>query len=351
MSSEGVFSRAMSGVNQARKVASDYAGPAVETTVELTKRATQVVKEAIPPAIKLAEEAAATGATLAGQAASAASQGAASARDTFLAYHTAHVQPMLSSGMAYSVAVMGTSGVYLKQAMFYSIGYMEQVSVQAWDFTGQFLAKSYKSFLLLTNEMQEIAFDEFLRRNQVCSQETLAKMTGPAHLCAAIFSAAPRPRSLISSPLIPSPPISRSQITILTSAGALTFAALLLRGLKPSTARVLDGPKDTVSVQEAQEKSMEAFAAFKRAGIRGGDCIVAAVGAVQAVELAVWCRAYNAPLYVTNPWADAALIKKLLQEHSPRVRISPATCSRCRAGVHPSSLQNCSSRPRGPPPR
>ena len=46
---------------------------------------------------------------------------------------------------------------------------------------------------------------------------------------------------------------------------------------------------------------------------------VAAVGTLNAVEITLWCRAYNAPLYVVGPSANASLLKKMIDQHKPRV--------------------------------
>jgi hypothetical protein len=163
-----LFSRVWSGVGQAKDTVLEYAEPAVSGTFELSRRATQSIAEAVPPAVQMAQNVAASGSTIAMNVTSTATKGVVDAKDAVVAYHVATVQPLLSAGLGYASIWAGSGLVHLRGGVASGMTYINKLSAQMLELSRAMWAESFKRWSAFSSEMSGLAFDEFLRRNQVC---------------------------------------------------------------------------------------------------------------------------------------------------------------------------------------
>lgn len=162
-----LFSRVWSGVGKAKETVVEYAEPAVSGTFELSRRATQSLKDALPPAVQMAQDVAASGSTMAMNATSTATRGVVSAKDAVVAYHVATVEPLLSAGLGYASIWAGSGLVHLRGGLAIGMNYINRLSAQTLELSRMIWAESFKQWRAFTSDMSSLAFDEFLRRNQV----------------------------------------------------------------------------------------------------------------------------------------------------------------------------------------
>jgi hypothetical protein len=212
----------------------------------------------------MAQNVAASGSTIAMNVTSTATKGVVDAKDAVVAYHVATVQPLLSAGLGYASIWAGSGLVHLRGGVASGMTYINKLSAQMLELSRAMWAESFKRWSAFSSEMSGLAFDEFLRRNQVCHHPCRSRlmMTTSSLIWGAIWISA----------AVTLHPTRDAQVGILTASATLVFAALLRGGVMARRA-IADGPREFVSSKKAEEDSFKVFSAFKHAGFRSGDCI------------------------------------------------------------------------------